>query len=200
MIAGIVLAAGQGRRMGAVKPLIDIDGVPSLGRVLATLDEAAVPLVLVVLGREAGPIRRAVDLRNRRVVVNPLPERGMASSLALGLDALPTDAEGALVFHADMPFVRPETIHAVLHAAAEGAEIAAPCWKGRRGFPVFFRHSQWDELRETLHGDRGGRRFIENHPDRLRTVDVDDPGCIRDIDRPADLPSPKEASRCAMCE
>ncbi len=200
MIAGIVLAAGLGRRMGAVKPLVAIEGVPSLGRVLATLDEAGVPLVLVVLGREAGAIRRAVDLHGRRVVVNPLPERGMASSLALGLAALPGDTEGALVFHADMPFVRPGTIRAVLRVAAEGAQIAAPYWNGCRGFPVFFRRSQWDELRATLHGDSGGKRFLACHPDRLRTVDVDDPGCIRDIDRPGDLGSPKEATRCATCE
>lgn len=199
MIAGLVLAAGLGQRMGAVKPLVDVDGVPSLGRVLATLDESGMQFVAVVLGNDAERIRSEVDLRGRLVVVNPSPERGMASSLALGLAALPADAEGVLVFHADMPFLRSTTVRAVLLAAAE-AEIAAPSWNGVRGFPVFFHRRQWEELRSTLHGDAGGKSFIRRHPDRLQTVEVEDPGCVRDIDRPDDLTPQKETPCCATSE
>jgi molybdenum cofactor cytidylyltransferase len=199
MIAGLVLAAGLGRRMGSVKPLIDIDGAPSLGRVLATLDASGIRLVAVVLGKDAERIRREVDLGGRLVVLNPSPERGMASSLALGLSALPADAEGVAILHADMPYLQPTTVRAVLRLAAE-AEIAAPCWQGVRGFPVFFRRSQWDGLRASLHGDTGGKDFIRRHADRLRTVEVEDPGCVRDIDRPGDLTTQEEASCCATFE
>ncbi len=199
MIAGLVLAAGLGRRMGAVKPLIDVGGAPSLGRVLATLDESGIEFVAVVVGDDAERIRSEVDLERRLVVVNPSPERGMASSLALGLAALPADAEGVLVFHADMPFVQSATVRAVLRLAAE-AEIAAPCWQGVRGFPVFFRRSQWNGLRASLHGDTGGKSFIRRHPNRLGTVEVEDPGCVRDIDRPDDLPQRKEAPCRATSE
>jgi molybdenum cofactor cytidylyltransferase len=199
MIAGLVLAAGLGRRMGSVKPLINIDGAPSLGRVLATLDASGIRCVAVVLGKDVERIRREVDLTGRRVVLNPSPERGMASSLALGLSALPAEAEGVVIVHADMPFLQPATVRAVLRLAAE-AEIAAPCWQGVRGFPVFFRRSQWDGLRASLHGDTGGRDFIRRHADRLRTVEVEDPGCVRDIDRPGDLTTQEEASCCATFE
>jgi CTP:molybdopterin cytidylyltransferase MocA len=197
MIAGLVLAAGLGRRMGTVKPLVDVGGTPSLARVLSTIDEAGVPFVVVVLGHEAERIRSEVDVRGGHVVENPSPERGMASSLALGLDALPADADGVLVFHADMPFLQPETVRAVLRAAEQGPEIAAPRWNGTRGFPVFFRRSQWNELRSTLRGDAGGRSLIARHPERLRAVDVEDPGCVRDIDRPDDLTPQEEAPCCA---
>ncbi len=199
MIAGLVLAAGLGRRMGAIKPLVDIDGAPSLGRVLTTLDAAGIGLVAVVLGKDAERIQREVDLGQRLVIENPSPERGMASSLALGLAALPADAEGVVIVHADMPFLQSTTVRAVLRLAAE-AEIAAPCWQGVRGFPVFFRRSQWDGLRASLHGDTGGKSFIRRHPDRLRTVEVDDPGCVRDIDRPDDLAPKKETPCCATSE
>ena len=199
MIAGLVLAAGLGRRMGTVKPLIRIDGTPVLCRVLATLDASGIRPVAVVLGRDAERIRREVDLAGRLVVVNPSPERGMASSLALGLAALPDDAEGVVILHADMPFLQPTTVRAVLRLATE-ADIAAPCWQGVRGFPVFFRRSQWDGLRASLHGDAGGRAFIRRHADRLQTVQVEDPGCVRDIDRPDDLTPQKEAPCCATSE
>ncbi|MEN6369548.1 MAG: nucleotidyltransferase family protein [Thermotogota bacterium] len=193
MIAGLVLAAGLGRRMGAVKPLINVNGTPSLGRVLSTIDDAGIRSVVVVLGRDAERIRSAVNLAGRLVVVNPSPERGMASSLTLGISALPPGAEGVLVFHADMPFLQSATVRAVSRTGEEAA-IAAPSWKGIRGFPVFFRRDQWDELRSTLRGDTGGKAFLQGHPDRLRTVEVEDPGCVRDIDCPNDLARQEEIS------
>jgi molybdenum cofactor cytidylyltransferase len=120
------------------------------------------------------------------IVENPSPERGMASSLALGLDALPADADGVLVFHADMPYLRPETVRALVRAAAQGPEIVAPRWNGTRGGS--------SEARSI---GCGGRSLIARHPERLRVVDVEDPGCVRDIDRPDDLTPQEEAPCCA---
>jgi len=187
MIAAIVLAAGLGSRMGAVKPLLNIDGEPALGRALAGLRGAGLSDIIVVLGRSAEEVRAAVDLDRCRVVLNDAPEQGMSTSLALGLDAVPAGALGALVLHADMPFVLPDTITAVVDAAAAGAGIVAPTHKGQRGFPVFFRRDAFAELRRSLVGDAGGRAYIACHEDELVLVEVDDPGCVRDLDRPADL-------------
>ncbi|MCX6100537.1 MAG: nucleotidyltransferase family protein [Candidatus Bipolaricaulota bacterium] len=187
MIAALVLAAGLGSRMGASKPLFDIDGRPSLARVLDAVDGAGVTEVVVVLGRDADRVAAQIDLAARHVVRNPAPERGLSSSLELGLASIPMSCTGALVFHADMPFVRSSTVRAVHALARDGATIAAPRLGDVRGFPVYFSRDCFALLRAELSGDTGGRGFIERHRAALCLVNVTDPGCLRDIDRPEDL-------------
>ena len=188
MIEAIVLAAGLAIRMGEIKPLTLVDGEPTLMMILRRIRAAGISRPIVVLGsRSAQRIEESVDLTECAVVFNDEPAAGMSRSLRLGLDAVPLGAAGVLIFHADMPFVRPETVRAVLHAAKEGAKIAAPIHRTHRGFPVFFHRACFPELRESLSGDAGGRAYIEAHHDDLVPIAVDDPGCVYDIDRPADL-------------
>jgi|LZCG01.1.fsa_nt_gb CTP:molybdopterin cytidylyltransferase MocA len=187
MIEAIVLAAGEGKRLGAIKPLVRIAGESSLARVIATLHAAGIEHVLVVLGYAAETIEREVDLRNERVVVNPDYKTGMGSSLALGLRSLSAETEGFLILHADMPYIREDTVRAVLARVREGTLIAAPTYHGKRGFPVYLHRSCCDGLLPTLAGEIGARRFIASHPHDLDLVEVDDPGCVWDIDRPEDL-------------
>jgi len=187
MIDAIVLAAGFGTRMGRVKPLVPVDGRPALCVVLERLQGASIDRPIVVLGHAAEEIKAAIDLTDARIVTNPDPARGLASSLCLGLAAVDVDAIGALVLHADMPSVAVATIAAVAAAAEEGASIAAPTYRGSRGFPVFFRQSHFAELRRTLAGDIGAKDYLRLRTKELRLVEVDDPGCLVDVDRPEDL-------------
>jgi molybdenum cofactor cytidylyltransferase len=198
MIEAIALAAGLATRMGEIKPLTLVDGEPVLVIVLRRIRAAGVSRPIVVLGsRSAQRIEEAVDLTDCVVVFNDEPEAGMSRSLRLGLDAVSPEAIGALIFHADMPFVRPETVRAVLHAAEAGASIVAPIHRARRGFPVFFHRACFPELRESLSGDAGGRAYIEAHHDDLVSITVDDPGCVYDIDRPTDLAAWEGGRACA---
>jgi CTP:molybdopterin cytidylyltransferase MocA len=197
MIQAIVLAAGFGKRMGRTKPLIDVDGQPALAVVLGRIRTAGVSRPIVVLGHRETEIRAAVDLSGCRVTVNLLPERGMGSSLAAGIAALPGETDGVLVFHADMPFVRARTIRAVLSAAAAGARIAAPAHLGRRGFPIFFHRSCLSGLLETLDGDEGGRAYVRDQGSDVTLVNVDDPGCVSDLDHPSDFARSEGGATCA---
>jgi CTP:molybdopterin cytidylyltransferase MocA len=198
MIEAIVLAAGLAIRMGEIKPLMLVEGDVALARILRRLRAAGAVRPIVVLGsHSAEQVEDAVDLGECIVVFNPAPETGMSRSLRLGLDAVSPGATGALVVHADMPFVRTETIRAVVCAAERGAGIAAPVYRGRRGFPVFFHRSCFPELQRSLSGDAGGRAYIEAHLEDLVGIVVDDPGCAYDIDRPADLAAWKGGRACA---
>ncbi|GAG27027.1 unnamed protein product, partial [marine sediment metagenome] len=175
MIEAMVLAAGLATRMGEIKPLTLVNGEAALVTILRRIRTAGISRPIVVLGsRSAQRIEKAVDLTECIVVLNDEPEAGMSRSLRLGLDAVSPEATGVLIFHADMPFVRPETIRAVLHAAERGAQIAAPIHQARRGFPAFFHRTCFAELRESLSGDAGGRAYIEAHHEDLVSIAVDD--------------------------
>ena len=191
MIEAIVLAAGKGERLGAVKPLLSIGGEPALTRVLETLHAAGIDRILVVLGHARDRIAAEVDLSGCRVVENADFEAGMGSSLALGIRSLAPEAEGFLVLHADRPYLAAATIRAVVAAAREGARIAAPTYRGERGFPVYFDCACAASLVPTLVGETGARRYLAEHTDEVKLIPVDDPGAVRDIDRPQDL-VPKE--------
>lgn len=187
-VEAVVLAAGLGTRMRQIKPLVSIHGTPSLALVLKRLSEAELHRAVVVLGHGADDIRRSVDLSQARIVVNENPERGMASSLAVGLRAVSDRSAGALILHADMPFVTASTLRAVVKAATGGARIVAPRLRGQRGFPVYFARSCFSELIGSLHGEIGGREYIAAHAHDLVAIDVEDEGILRDIDRPEDIP------------
>jgi len=190
MIDAIVLAAGLGTRMeGAVKALTPMAGEPALSIVLRRAHEAGIASTIVVLGHGADAVRRAVDLSCARIVENPAPEEGLASSLRLGLSAVGSGGPGVLILHADMPAVSSATIRVILEAAEGGARLAAPVFQGQRGFPVYIARFLFAELETMLDGDAGARRLLERHADDLVLVPVEDPGCVLDVDRPEDLES-----------
>ena len=200
MIQPIVLAAGLGTRMGAIKPLLPIDGLPALAVVLRTIENANLHAPIIVLGHDVDEIRDTVDLSGCKIVVNEHPERGLSRSVQLGLSAIEETATGVLLFHVDMPYLAPSTVRALLQAVANGAALAAPFHEGKRGFPVYFDRASVSALNESLQGDSGGRRFLTDHSDDLIHVSVDDPGCIYDIDRPSDLTAWKGEPLCAINE
>lgn len=200
MIQPIVLAAGLGTRMGAIKALLPIDGLPALAVVLRIIESAGLLSPIVVLGHDADKIRRTVDLSGCKVVVNEHPDLGLSGSMKLGLSAIEETATGVLVFHVDMPYLAPSTVCALLQAVANGAALAAPFHEGKRGFPVYFDRASVSTLNESLRGDSGGRRFLTARGDDLIHVSVDDPGCIYDIDRPSDLAAWKGEPLCAINE
>ena len=200
MIEAIVLAAGKGERLGRIKPLVSIDGEPALSRVIRSIRNAGVEAITVVLGHAAEAIRARVDLTGCRVVTNPDYATGMAGSLNRGIESVSPAARGILIFHADMPSVSEATIRAVILRAEQGARIAAPGYRGQRGFPVFLHRSCIEELLPTLDGEVGARRYIAQNSEELVLVEVDDPGAIRDIDRPEDLGEKEETYEPAILE
>lgn len=114
------------------------------------------------------------------LVLCPDAVAGMGHSLACGVRARP-DAAGWLIALADMPAILPGTIGAVRDAIAAGSDTAAPAYAGKRGHPVAFGRACRAELL-ALTGDSGARSVLAAHPPHL--IEVDDPGCLHDIDTP----------------
>ncbi len=182
-IAGIVLAAGRARRMGRDKRLAEIDGVPMVVLAVRAALEAGLDPVVVVTGPE--PL--SVLPPDVVVVVNPAPERGMASSLALGTAALSADSAAAVVLLGDMPRVTASHVAALAaaYAPALGREIVVPVSGGRRGNPVLLGRRFFAEM-QGLTGDKGARGLLFQYGDAVVEVEMDESVLI-DVDTPEDL-------------
>ena len=194
-IAALVLAAGQSRRMGANKLLIDLDDRPMIARVVdAVLGSRAAP-VLVVTGYEDTALRAALGAREIGFVSNPNFAQGMSSSLRAGIAALPDGIDGVVVCLGDMPAVDAEIIDALVAAfdPARGAEIIAPCHGGQRGNPVLWGRRFFAALMQ-VSGDQGGKPLLAAHPQACRLITVDRPGVLLDIDTPEALARYREAA------
>jgi len=184
-VAAILLAAGEGRRMGVTKALVRVGGVTFLERCLALLDRPAISLRIAVTGFEAERVERHVPA-GVIVVRNPRPDTGMLSSLQVGLaEAERRGAAAVLVHLVDHPFASLASVDRVAAALIDGATIAVPSHDGRRGHPVGFARQAWPSLRAAP-VSRGARAALEDHPEWVTYV-AGDPGCLADMDTPADL-------------
>jgi CTP:molybdopterin cytidylyltransferase MocA len=186
-VAGIVLAAGEGRRMGGPKAFVRLGDESFLARACRLLADAGIDSVVAVLGAQAARAQAEAGVPARvRVVVNEAWRDGMLSSVWLGLDAVETDSPDAvLLLPVDHPFVTTETIRRVRAALESGAPIAVPVHDGRRGHPGGFARALLPELRAAS-PERGARAVLATQPGRVVHV-PGDPGCVEGIDTPEDL-------------
>lgn len=183
---GLVLAAGAGSRFGGGKLLASIAGRPVLQHVLDALADAGVGEVVVVLGRDAAEIEATIAWRGERRVVNPDPERGLASSLQVGFEAVGKSTGSVLVALGDQPLVSAEVIRSLLEAPPKrGRPIVVPAYVDERGRnPVMLRRPAFHLVAEVA-GDRGLGPVLATHPELVTEIPV--PGTNPDVDTPADL-------------
>jgi len=182
-VAGLVLAAGEGRRFGGPKALAEIDGERLVDRAVAVLREGGVTTTYVVQG--AAPL----TVPGAQVVDNPGWAEGMGSSLRAGLAALPPTVEAAVVLLVDQPGLTPAAVRRVVDAAAPPIDAAAvvATYDGQRGHPVLLGRLHWPVVAEAAVGDRGARDFLARHGDGVVEVPCGDVADPDDVDTPADL-------------
>jgi molybdenum cofactor cytidylyltransferase len=181
-VSAVVLAAGMSRRMGTPKQLLRIGGETILGHTLKNARASAVQEIVLVLGHAAEKVEKEISTERLKIVHNPDYQQGMGTSLRTGLAAVDARASATLIVLADQPFVRPETLNALIACHQESKpQIIIPFYKGFRGNPVLLDRSVFAEL-NTLSGDVGCRAIFGSHTENIRKLDVDDVGILLDID------------------
>jgi molybdenum cofactor cytidylyltransferase len=186
VIAGIVLAAGLSRRMGRPKLLLRLDEKPVIRIAVEHVLAAGVEPIMVVTGTQHQELADALAGLPVILVNNPSPETGQASSIRVGIAALPPDAEAVLIALGDQPFVPAGVVAGLLAALrTTGKAIAAPRYRDGRGNPVLFRRETFEELR-AVSGDQGARSVVERDAARVALVAFDCP-MPQDVDTPEDF-------------
>lgn len=197
-LGGIILAAGSSRRFGEDKRLSKMaSGRTMLEESIHNASQVLNHLV-VVLRFGDGQLAEDLHERLKKTYKNikaecycaPDSARGMAHSLANAIH-LESDWQAAVIFLGDMPYLKPETIQALVDAYKQhqqGEPIIVPVKNNRQGHPVIFHHSYFSEI-ESLEGDIGAKPILDAHKDRVIEVPVDDSGIFIDVDVPEDLAS-----------
>ncbi|GDY29656.1 nucleotidyltransferase family protein [Gandjariella thermophila] len=184
-VAGLLLAAGAGRRFGMPKALVSWRGRLLVERAADVLHQAGCAPVVAVLGASAAEIRARAALPGTRLVDNPDWPTGMGSSLRAGLEALAGTATPAvLVLPVDVPGVTADAVRRLGALAAPDA-LARATYHGAPGHPVLIGRDHWPGVVERARGDAGAREYLRDHPPR--DVPCDDVATGEDVDRPEDL-------------
>lgn len=187
MISGILLAAGESRRMGSPKALLRYQGKTFIERICHAFLSAGVDELVVVLGAQAEKLRQAIPAHSRlRTVVNPRYFQGQLSSLMTGIGALSPESEAAIVNLVDHPLIAAKTIRALIASfRAEPLPILIAAYSGKRGHPVLFSRQVYGEILAAPL-DQGAKVVVRKDPSRVRELQLDDPGILADIDTPED--------------
>jgi nicotine blue oxidoreductase len=208
-VAGVLLAAGAGSRLGRPKALVVVGGQTMMRRGINLLRDGGTGPVIVVTGA-TGPDTDVTGIdaarggtaqdgtaqggtaqggRDRGVIIvhNPDWPAGMGSSLAVGLGAVPAECDAAVLALADQPLVGPQAVRRLLAAHAGGASVAVACYEGRPRNPVLISREHWPEVLALASGDVGARPFLRAHHDLVAEVECGDTGRPEDVDSPEDL-------------
>ena len=187
-VAGLLLAAGLSKRARPQnKHLAATPGDPAARPMVRASAEILLASeahpIIIVTGHQSKEIENALTNLDLTFVHNPHFSSGMARSLAIGINAIPETARGAIVALGDMPNLSTSTLDALITAFVKSDEhrICIPNQDGRRGNPVLFGRKHFAELTE-ISGDQGGKAIVEANSKAVREVIVRDPGVHKDFD------------------
>lgn len=183
-VAGIVLAAGEGSRLGRPKATLEIAGVRLVDRAARLMRAGSCEPVVVVLGAAAPELPPTPGVT---VVHNPHWRSGMGSSLRIGLASLPETAGAVVVTLVDQPHIGADVVRRLVRAYEAGAGVVVASYGGAPRNPVLFARDYWTDIACTAVGDVGARPFLRANAHLATYVECGDIADPADVDTPADL-------------
>src|SRR6266851_2230186 len=155
MLAAVILSGGASTRMGSPKALLPYQGRPFLEHLLDVTKQREIGVRRVVLGADADPIAKAVRLEPQELVVNEEWAKGQLSSVQAAIEAF---------YRSKKP-------------------IVLPVYEGRRGHPVIFSASLYEELLRAPF-ETGARAVVWAHPREIEEVPTNEEGCVLNLNDP----------------
>jgi len=170
--------------MGAFKPLLPFGSTTVIERVIATIREAGVETVRVVVGWRADRLIPVLERSGVPWVMNERYAEGMYGSVQTGVQSLPAGVSAFFLLPGDMPLVQGATlIRLIADWYARPGGIRYPCHEGKRGHPPLIAGTYiYEILRETP--SSGLRELLARHTQNAREIECGDPGILTDLDTP----------------
>ena len=183
-VAGIIIAAGESKRLGRIKQLLPWSGKPLIEFIIQTALQCKLEPINVILGSNFDQITPFLDDSKVNIIFNRRWKEGKGTSISLGINSLPERIDAALVFVVDQPFLSIQLINALLKVyKLKKADIVAPYIHGIQTNPVLFDRLVFPELKE-LNGKEGGRMIFKKY--KLEKLIWEDEKILLDIDTPED--------------
>ena len=186
MIAAVILSAGESSRMGRPKALLPIDGQTFIEKIVGALRQAGLQNIIVILGHDAEAMRQKIAHLPVTILVNPDYSKGQLSSLRVAIRHLLANerCSGLLVHLVDHPYIDAALVNLLIERFEDsGKLIAVPRFHGKRGHPVIFARSLFDELLNAPE-DQGAKAVVNAHRDETLEIETEDEGITLDIDTP----------------
>ena len=194
-LAILLLAAGEGSRLGThPKALLRKDGQTLLQRFSSAIQGLAPTEYIVVTGFHAEAIESEIEKLNVslvhpiKVIQNPFPEKGHASSIRLGLESLRGEFDALLVALSDQPEIGVREVQELLDAFIKresGEEIILPIVEDKRGNPVLFSRKAISRVLATP--GMVCRQYMDSHPEQVRAMTTSNQAFVLDVDTPEDI-------------
>ena len=188
-IGAIILAAGQSERMGKPKLFLPYLNNPLIHYPVSIAVEMNLDPILVVGGRYSQQLQIELSdfLNDIAIIHNAEFEKGMSSSLKIGINALGDELDGVIIFLGDQPFVSNEVVQKLIqkYKVSNNSKIIRPRFGIQPGHPILFDKSLFSKF-QALTGDEGGKSIIKANEDKLLYIDFEDTKLNFDIDTPLD--------------
>ena len=184
MLAAVILSGGASSRMGSPKALLAYQGRPFLEHLLEVAVHPQIGIRRVVLGADAEPIAKAIHLQADEIVINADWEKGQLTSIQAALRSLPPGTEGILLCLIDHPLISAALIQELVERFYKSDKpIVLPVYEGRRGHPLIFAATLYDELlRAPL--ETGARAVVWAHSREVEEVRTNEEGCVLNLNDP----------------
>lgn len=187
MLAAVILAAGESRRMGSPKALLPYRGRAFLEHLLTVTRHPKITTARVVLGAGAEEIRSQLSLPDEAVVLNPEWHKGQLSSIQAALRSLPPGTDGILLCLVDQPLISAGLVAQLAEKFyATGRPIVVPTFRGRRGHPVIFSSRLYDALLAAPL-ETGARAVVWAHAAEVLEMPTDEEGILLNLNDPDTL-------------
>jgi molybdenum cofactor cytidylyltransferase len=189
MLAAVILSGGSSSRMGSPKALLAYQGRPFLEHLVEVTVHPKIGVRRVVLGAHAEPIAKSIALAGDEIVINADWESGQLSSIQSAIRSLPDGTDGFLLCLIDHPLISSTLVNELIEVfyASSRAKIVLPVYEGRRGHPVIFPATLYQELLQAP-ADKGARAVVWAHaPAGVLELPTNEEGCVLNLNDPATM-------------